>query len=719
MNKSLVLAEKPSVARDFSRVLKCTKKEKGYFEGNNMVITWALGHLIELAPPEVYDEKFKTWNCDDLPIIPSQLQLEIIKQSARQYHIIKKLLYRNDINEIIIATDAGREGELVARWILEKSKVKKTIKRLWISSVTDKAITEGFKHLKDGRDYNNLYSSAVARAQADWFVGINATRALTCKYNAQLSCGRVQTPTLNLVAHRQQTIKNFTPKDYYQINIKSGGISFLWRDKTTKESRIFDKISAEKLLNEINGGQLKIKSVETRKKSVPSPSLYDLTTLQREANKIFHFSPKETLSILQRLYEYHKVLTYPRTDSRYISSDMVETLPQRLKALSFSGYGNYVSKIKGKQIKSQKHFVNNNKVTDHHAIIPTEEGISPGVLSSGEEKIYDMVAKRFLAILHPLYEYEEILIKGEIKGYEFTAAGKNVLAKGWKTLYEDEHIGEFPTVNKNEILFLNELKLIKGTTKPPSLFTEGTLLAAMENPSKYLNVNNKSFKEVLEETGGLGTVATRADIIEKLYNKGFMEKKGEYIYITNKGEQLLTLVPPDIKSPDLTAKWELKLSGIKQGEVNKKDFLKEIIFYTKNVVEQIKNSDSNYIHENITGDKCPKCGNPMLKESDKRGEVLICSQGSCRHRIRLSIKTNARCPNCHKSLSLFGEGDGQIFVCSCGYREKLTAFQQKKKKQTQNISKKEAQKFMKKNNEKEPENNPFKDALLGFKLKDN
>ena len=319
MNKILVLAEKPSVGRDIARVLKCSKKGNGYLEGDKYIVTWALGHLVTLADPEEYGQQYKSWKIEDLPILPSKMKLVVIKQSKKQFYNVKEQMDRKDVNEIIIATDAGREGELVARWIIEKANIRKPIKRLWISSVTDKAIKDGFDKLKDGKQYENLYSSAVARAEADWIVGINATRALTCRYNAQLSCGRVQTPTLAMVAKKEEEIKNFKEKKFYGISVSTKDIKLIWQDNHTKDTRIFDEAKCDKILASIERKDAKVIDVEKSYKKSYSPRLYDLTELQRDANKIFGYSAKETLSTMQRLYETHKILTYPRTDTRYLS----------------------------------------------------------------------------------------------------------------------------------------------------------------------------------------------------------------------------------------------------------------------------------------------------------------------------------------------------------------------------------------------------------------
>lgn len=371
--KSLVIAEKPSVARDIARVLGCSKKEKTYLEGKDYVVTWGLGHLVTLADPEDYNKKYKEWKMEDLPMMPDHAKLVVIRQTNHQFQGVKACIHRKDIREVIIATDAGREGELVARWILEKAGNQKPVKRLWISSVTDKAIRQGFAGLKDGKAYENLYRAAVARAWADWLVGINATRALTCKYNAQLSCGRVQTPTLAMIAAREEEIRRFVSKPYYGMTARYEGILFTWREKKSNSTSVMEKEKREKAYEAVKGHTGVICSVARKKKQSYSDALYDLTELQREANQRFGYSAKETLSIMQRLYEHHKVLTYPRTDSRYLTDDIVETIPERLCAVSVGPYKAFTSVLRKRKIKANGRFVNNQKVSDHHAIIPTEQ----------------------------------------------------------------------------------------------------------------------------------------------------------------------------------------------------------------------------------------------------------------------------------------------------------------------------------------------------------
>jgi len=369
--KSLVIAEKPSVGRDIAKVLKCSKNIDGAIEGDRYIVTWGLGHLVGLADPEVYDVKYKEWKMEHLPMLPQKFELVVMKQTSKQYQIVKTQINRNDVSDIIIATDAGREGELVARWILEKAKNKKSIKRLWISSVTDKAIKEGFSHLKDGKEYENLYQAAVARAEADWIVGMNATRALTCKYNASLSCGRVQTPTLAMIAKREEEIKKFIPVPYYGLIGRVNGMTITWKDHKSQGHTSFEKSRLEGLLKLVKGKDRVVTEVNSTMKKTYSPGLYDLTELQRDANIRYDFSAKDTLNIMQRLYENHKVLTYPRTDSRYLPTDIVGTLKERLEAISVGPYKKLAGILTRRPIVTNSSFVDNQKVSDHHAIIPT------------------------------------------------------------------------------------------------------------------------------------------------------------------------------------------------------------------------------------------------------------------------------------------------------------------------------------------------------------
>ena len=729
--KHLVIAEKPSVGRDIARVLHCNKKTNTYIEGNDYIVTWALGHLVTLADPEQYGEQYKTWNMDTLPMLPKHWKLVVIKQTGRQFHAVKELIFRKDVSDIIIATDAGREGELVARWILDKAGNQKPLKRLWISSVTDKAIREGFQNLRPGKSYEPLYRAAVARAQSDWVVGINATRALTCKYNAQLSCGRVQTPTLAMIAAREEEIRTFKPVPYYGLKAAVGGITFTWTDARSGSSRSFDKDRIQ-AIKQASAPSLLVTDVRKKLKKTFAPALYDLTALQREANQKFGFSAKQTLNIMQRLYENHKVLTYPRTDSRYLTTDIVPTLKERLKACAVGPYSKIAGRLSMQKLQANKSFVNDSKVSDHHAIIPTEQFVQLDHMSNEERKIYDLVVRRFLAVLSHACEYEETSISGTIGEERFSAKGNFIKSAGWREVYEsgytdgedeDEEQTTFsqislPDVQKGETLPVTALTITEGKTKPPACFTEGTLIAAMENPVKYLKHKDKDVVKTLGETGGLGTVATRADIIEKLFNSFLMEKKGNEIHITSKGKQLLSLVPSDLKSPELTASWEMRLQAIAKGKESDKAFMKEIEHYTKALIQEIKSADGTFRHDNMTRTKCPECGKFMLEVNGKHGKMLVCQDRECGHKETISRHTNARCPVCHKKMDLVGKGDGQRFVCVCGHKEKLSSFEERKKKEGKGASKKDVNHYLRKQAKeaKEPINNAFAEAFSKIQL---
>ena len=727
--KSLVIAEKPSVARDIARVLKCNKNMNGAIEGDRYIVTWGLGHLVTLADPEDYDKKYKEWKMEDLPMVPDVFKLEVIGQTAKQYHAVKAQIHRQDVGEIIIATDAGREGELVARLILKKAGSNKPIKRLWISSVTDKAIREGFAHLKDGREYDSLYDAAMCRAEADWLVGINATRALTCKYNAQLSCGRVQTPTLAMIAKREADIRSFVPKPYYGLQARKGGLVFTWQNRASGGYSTFDRQMAQDLLTRLKGENGVVDEVRRTPKKTSAPLLYDLTELQRDANKRFNYSAKETLNIMQRLYENHKVLTYPRTDSRYLTSDILPTLKERLKACAVGPYRTLAGRLTMQALPAKPFFVDNSKVSDHHAIIPTEQFVQLDHMTIDERRIYDLVVRRFLAVMYPPFEYEQTSLVIKVGGESFVARGKIVKDQGWKAAYEnlqdedeedEKEVREqqLPDLKKGDVIGDLGISVTEGRTKPPAPFNEATLLSAMENPVAYMESRDKELARTLGETGGLGTVATRADIIEKLFSSFLLEKRGKDIYLTSKAKQLLELVPGDLKKPELTADWETKLSKIAKGSLKRGAFMKDIRIYSQELIGQIKAGQGNFRHDNLTNTKCPVCGKRMLAVKGKNSEMLVCQDRECGHRETVSRTSNARCPVCHKKLELRGKGDAQIFVCKCGYKEKLTAFQARRKKEGAGVSKKDVAKYLnqQKKEAEEPVNNAFAQALAGIRL---
>ena len=714
MAKSLVLAEKPSVGRELARVLGCKRGGEGFLEGDRYVVTWALGHLVTLADPDVYEKKWEKWDMEDLPMLPQNMKLVVIGQTARQFKVVQGLMKRSDISELIIATDAGREGELVARWIMIKAGWKKPTKRLWISSQTDKAIKEGFAKLRPASEYDNLFRSAQARSEADWIVGLNVTRALTCRHNAQLSAGRVQTPTLALIVDREKEIRNFVPKDYFGVRIKAGGFSAVYRDKNNNP-RSFDKTVMDKIAVACQNGECVVSQVRAMRRQSPPPAAYDLTELQRDANKKYAYSAKETLNLMQSLYEQHKLLTYPRTDSRYISDDVVATLPDRIKAVMVDSYKPLAQEIMRNRPLKTKYLVNNAKVTDHHAIIPTEESPDLWRLSGPEKNIYDLVVRRFLAVLLPPHEYEEIELTLTCAGHTFTAKGKRVINQGWKAAYdrnfsfdeEEDDSQSLPEVKQGQRLTVSSVQVTSGKTPPPPRYTEATLLTAMEHP--HTQVQDKELKKILEETSGLGTPATRADIIEKLFSAFYIERRGKELVPTSKGIQLVELAPKELRSAALTAKWEDRLSRIAKGLEQDRKFIDEMRAYAGKLVNDVKLSEAKYTHDNQTRKACPECGKFLLLVKGKRGEMLVCPDRECGYRKSVTQTTNARCPNCFKKMELRGEGDNQMFACICGYREKLSAF--KERRASAGAGKRDVQKYMQNQQKDEPKNNAMADAL--------
>ena len=702
--KSVVLCEKPSVARDIARNLGAKNNKNGCLEGDKYIVTWALGHLVTLQTPDKYKE-FSNVSLENLPMIPKYMKTEIIKKTFKQYKIIETAVNRKDVNEVIIATDAGREGELVARYILEKANCKKKVKRLWISSVTDKAIKDGFKNLKAGDDYLGLYYSGVARANADWLVGINASRALTLKYNASLNCGRVQTPTLQMVFEREEKIKNFKPREYYTFEAVVDGIRF-----NCGESE-YNFTKAEKFVSDNKNKTINFDKVEVKiKTSIPKP-LYNLTDIQQAASALFGLSPKQTLNIIQRLYEFHKVLTYPRTDSRYLTTDMKNTLADRLRAIG-GDYKEITAKLLREKDFNTKRIINNSKVSDHHAIIPTEQKPNYMSLSDTELKIYNLVVKRFLENLLPDYKYEETSYSFKLDNKVFTAKSTKVIQLGFKELSRSE-IEDKKISFSTKKFSLDSLQYNKKQTTPPSYYTEGSLIYAMENPFEFVDDDNE--RKILKQTNGIGTVATRADILEKLFTNDYLVLDNGRIKTTNKAKQLLNLVPKNLKSPSLTATWEKQLDNIAKNKLSKDKFLKDIKDYTRECILEIKDSQDKFKHDNISGKKCEECGSYMLEVDKKGTKMLKCSSPTCRNRKVISRLTNLRCDNCHKKMTLFGSGENSTYRCVCGNSLKQKEVDKRiKNNKKDKASRVDMKKYMK---QESLENNALRDKLLGLKLK--
>lgn len=716
--KTLVLTEKPSVAKDIARVLGCKRSGNGCIVGDKYIVTWALGHLVTLADPEAYDDKYKSWRMEDLPMLPGRMKLVVIGQTSKQFKAVSSLLSSAEVSDIVIATDAGREGELVARWIIQKANCRKPMRRLWISSQTDKAIKEGFASLKPSSQYDNLYRSAQCRAEADWLVGLNVTRALTCKHNAQLSAGRVQTPTLAMIVRREEDILRFRPKDYFTVKADFGEYIALYKDGKG-QARFADAAAAKEVADSVRGKRGVLSEVKKVYRFKAPPAAYDLTELQRDANKKYGYSAKQTLSLMQSLYETHKLLTYPRTDSRYITKDVAATLPERLRAIAIGPYKDSANAVLRSKPIQTKYIVNDAKVTDHHAIIPTEQYVDLNKLSREERHIYDLVVRRFIAVLSAPFEYDEVQVKITVGKYNFYTKGQSVKSAGWKALYDssladDDDDAEpdlaaqrLPALSQGAAASVKEVRVCAGKTSPPARYTEATLLTAMENPASQ--VEDGRLRDALKSAGGLGTPATRADIIEKLFNSFYIERRGREIFPTSKGRQLIGIVPPDLKSAELTAKWEQQLSLIAEGKANDRKFIEEMRGYASSLVQAVKSSTAEYKHDNMTREPCPQCGKYLLEVNGKKGKMLVCQDRDCGYRKSISVITNARCPECHKKLEMRGEGDKKAFFCVCGYREKLSDFE--KRKESSGAGKRDVAKYMQQQAKQKPAGNALADQL--------
>lgn len=682
--KKLILAEKPSVARDIGRILNADEKKKNYLEGKNYVITWALGHLLGLKMPEDLNKKWEKWQLETLPMLPKFIGTKPLPKTRSQLKTIESLVKRKDINEIVIATDAGREGELVARWILQYVHANKKVTRLWISSQTDKAVKQGFKELKPAEKYDNLYESALARATADWLVGLNVTRALTVKYQDNLSAGRVQTPTLALVRRQEEKIEKFMPQKYYRIALRLGNQTAYMKQKNIYA--IKERDEAEKKKRHLDNFKGQIRNINSKVKREAAPLLYDLTELQREANKRYGYSAKKTLSLVQSLYEIHKVVSYPRTDSRYLSNDIKSTLMERLQAIrKYDSRAEESIKNKAKVIL--KKVFNDSKVTDHHALIPTEQVPNYSKFSTDEQKIYNLIVSRFLGIFAQPYTVEELRVVVTFDKDEFIFVGKKVLDYGWKNKDASEEVAL--NLKKDTIVSPNFTVEEKLTT-PPSPLTEAGLLAQME---KF----------------GLGTPATRAEIIEKLVKSELMERTGHALRVTPKGKQLLNLVNKELVSPKLTAKWEKQLEDIAHGKMKSQKFIGDIKNDTKRLVSEVKNSKEDYKDFSLTKKRCPECNSFLKVRKTRDGEIYVCSNPECNYRRRKDAKvSNHRCPQCHRKMLIVEGKNGKYFRCKYdGTTEKMTVGKKNKK-----MTKHEERRLLKKiNQDNEPQESSLALAL--------
>ncbi|MGX7200919.1 DNA topoisomerase III [Enterococcus plantarum] len=684
-NKQLIIAEKPSVAKDLSKVLGANQKNKSYYEGPNVIVTWALGHLLGLKMPEDINKEWQSWQMETLPMVPKNLGIKPLPKTGHQLKAIKQLANRKDVTEAVIATDAGREGELVARWILEYVHFNKPVKRLWISSQTDKAIKDGFKKLRPAKEYDNLYYSALARAKADWLVGLNVTRALTVKYQDSLSAGRVQTPTLSLVRQQEKKIEGFRPQTYFSVEL------YVQKEKAklvqSNPYALKERKDVESFVKKLSEGKGKVTDIQEKTKTEQAPLPYDLTEIQREANQRYQFSAKKTLSLVQSLYEFHKIVTYPRTDSKYLTTDMKATMKERLQAVN-----DFSPEVKtyikdGGQVKLTKVF-QNEKVTDHHALIPTEQRPRYEKLSGDEQKIYNMIVTRFLGMFAESHRTKQTKVIVNFGKEQFIFRQSKVEVAGWKQ--EKEEV--VPSVDwRLGMIIPPNFTINKELTTPPKPLTEGTLLGLMEKHS-------------------LGTPATRAEIIEKLIKSELMERNTNGLNVSPKGKQLLELVNPSLVTPELTEKWEKTLEAIAKGKQSSTVFLKEIEQDTKKLVNEIKQSESKYQDFSITQKKCPECGSNLREKNTKDGKIYVCSNQDCNYRRRKDPKvSNHRCPQCHRKMEIIDGKNGSYFKCKyCSITEKM----QDKKERSKKLTKHEERKLMKKYSQKEePEESALAQAL--------
>ena len=621
----LVIAEKPSVAQSLARVIGANKRQDGYLEGGGYLVSWCVGHLVELSAPERYDERFAKWRLEDLPILPERWLYEVSQATRKQYQILKSLMERSDVESLVCATDAGREGELIFRLVYNQARCKKPFERLWISSMEDAAIREGFEKLKPGTSYDLLYEAALCRERADWIVGMNATRLFSCLYGQTLAVGRVMTPTLAMVVMRDAQIAAFKPEPFWTVQLKAGDLNVSSRRFSTKND-------AEAVLQECRAaGEVMIEAVETKEKLEKPPLLYDLTSLQRDANRILGFTAQQTLDHTQSLYE-KKLVTYPRTDSRYLTDDMREMLPELINAVArkFKYNG---SALRSEPVRPASIF-NSSKVSDHHAIIPTKTmaGSDFSELSLGEMAVLQLISARLLCAVAEDYRYAESTVKSCCGTEEFTRKGRTDLQLGWKAIWQ--HF--YPDKNKDEVsigqipgqgkrLQIDSSALKEGKTSPSKHFTEDTLLSAMETAGA-----DETPEEA--ERKGLGTPATRAATIEKLVQRGFIERKGDkktrHLIATDKGNALITVMPEQIQSPSMTAEWEQKLLGIERGEYVAADFMDGISGMISGLVatyEKAKGADALMSRNKVIG-TCPHCGAEVLEKQ----KGWFCSNSECR-----------------------------------------------------------------------------------------
>ena len=562
MSKKLIVAEKPSVARDIARVLGVKGQGQGCLVGEEYVITWAIGHLVSLCEPGETDARWVKWRMADLPMLPERIPLKVLPNTKAQFGVVKGWMLNKEITSLICATDSAREGELIFRYIYQMAGCKKPVERLWISSMTDAAIRQGFDELRPSAYYDSLYESARCRSEADWLVGMNASRAFSLAYDAHLSVGRVQTPTLNLIVKRDLEIEHFVPEDYWEIRADFGDYEGIWVDPKTKKTRCMDREQAEAIRQAVTGQVGTVTESKLTHKRVPPPQLYDLTSLQQEANKKLGYSADRTLKLAQSLYETHKLITYPRTDSRYLPDDMKPKIAATLKKLP-PAYAGFVESPELNWKLKDKRFYDNSKISDHHAIVPTEKTANSHNLTRDEALLFDMIARRLIAVHYPHYEYEAARVVTKVGAHAFKSNGAMPLKEGWRALYKGEKSEDreppLPKLAVGDTRTVQKATVRTCQTEPPPYHTDASLLHLMENAGR--DIEDETLREQMKSSG-LGTPATRAATIERLIDVGYARRKGKTILSTEKGRQLISVVPEQIASAVTTGKWEKFLSDM-------------------------------------------------------------------------------------------------------------------------------------------------------------
>ena len=655
----LVIAEKPSVGQSIAKVIGAYERHDGYYEGSGYVVSWCFGHLVELAAPDAYDEKYRKWRKEDLPILPERFRWVVTTEKKAQFALLKNLMSREDVDELICATDAGREGELIFRLVYMKAGCKKPFKRLWISSMEDKSIQEGFASLKDGSNYDNLFRAALCRSEADWLVGINATRLFTTLYDKRLTVGRVQTPTLAMIVERNRQITEFRKEKYYNVHLDSDGLDVV-------KEKIFSEPEARALKDTCDGADAVVKSVKQTRKTVNPPKLYDLTTLQRESNRYYGYTAQKTLDLTQSLYE-KKLVTYPRTDSQYLTEDMAGTAEKLVRIIcSVFSCGGVVTAA-----PDIRRIINNSKVTDHHAIIPTVEIEKQDLtkLSKEELDVLKLIAQQMLCATGQKHEYLETEVIVTCAGQEFKAKGKTVISEGWKAIEaaykgslreKDKEAEErvLPPVKEGSV-FRPAASISEHFTSPPKAYSEDSLLSGMET------AGNDSFDEDTEKKG-LGTPATRASIIEKLVSSRYVQRKGKQLIPTEDGINLIAVIPEEVKSAKLTAEWENTLMQMERGEVEPESFMNGISGMVLTLLKKYSTISSEE-QKRFSGEKpkhdqiglCPRCGSPVY-EGDKN---FYCSNRECKFRLWKETKwLSGMKKKVTKKMAEALLRDGRVFV---------------------------------------------------------